>query len=319
VSFDLTGELLRGKLAADSISEEIISDVNVLLGQDIYPKLVTVRVGDRDDDIAYESSIGRVAAKLQVVHEPIILAMDVAEDELYAEVLRVSTDESVHGILLFRPLPQGLNETKILEGISSAKDVDGVTAAAMLGIYTLSGSRATSGTLETSGTSGTFPTGVCPHGGRQFENVYAPCTAEAVIKLLEVYDISISGKQAVVVGRSLVIGKPVSQLLLSRNATVTIAHSKTQNLSSLTKNADIVVVCAGLGSGGRASRLGGEYFSEGQVVIDVGIHADDDGLYGDVDTEAAIKAGARVSPVPGGLGSVTTYVLMKHVVDAAKK
>jgi methylenetetrahydrofolate dehydrogenase (NADP+)/methenyltetrahydrofolate cyclohydrolase len=285
---------MRGKLATDGIAEEIFSDVNGLHEQGVSPKLTTIRVGDRDDDIAYESSIGRVATKLQVVHEPIILSSAVGEDELYSEILRVSADESVHGILLFRPLPSGFDESKILEAIDPAKDVDGVTSASMLGIYTL-------------------------NGGGQLDSVYAPCTAEAVIKLLEVYDISITGKRAVVVGRSLVIGKPVSQLLLSRNATVTIAHSKTQDLSSLTKSADIVVVCAGLGSGGRASRLGGEYFSEGQVVIDVGIHADDDGLYGDVDTEAAIKAGARVSPVPGGLGSVTTYVLMKHVVDAAKK
>jgi methylenetetrahydrofolate dehydrogenase (NADP+)/methenyltetrahydrofolate cyclohydrolase len=315
VSFDLTGELLRGKLATDSISEEIISDVNALLGRGIYPKLATIRVGDRDDDIAYESSIGRMATKLQVVHEPVILSVDVSEDELYAEVLRASADESVHGILLFRPLPASLDESKILEAIAPAKDVDGVTSASMLGIYTLSGNRHIS---ETSETSGTFPAGVCPHVSNQIESTFVPCTAEAVIKLLGVYDISITGKRAVVVGRSLVIGKPVSQLLLSHNATVTIAHSKTQDLSSLTKDADIVVVCAGLGSGGRASRLGEEYFSEGQVVIDVGIHADDNGLYGDVDTEAAIKAGARVSPVPGGLGSVTTYILMKHVVDAAK-
>jgi methylenetetrahydrofolate dehydrogenase (NADP+)/methenyltetrahydrofolate cyclohydrolase len=195
--------------------------------------------------------------------------------------------------MLFRPLPSRIDENSIRNLMAPAKDVDGITDASMAWVYSLA-------------------------PGDSLSGGFAPCTAEAVMRTLDGAGVDAAGKRAVVIGRSLVIGKPVSMLLLAGNATVTVAHSKTPNLAELTRGADIIIVCAGLAKNGREKRLGVEFFRAGQTVIDCGINADADGLYGDVNAELVSALGANVTPVPGGLGSVTTAVLMEHLVRSAR-
>ncbi|MDR3225961.1 MAG: bifunctional 5,10-methylenetetrahydrofolate dehydrogenase/5,10-methenyltetrahydrofolate cyclohydrolase [Clostridiales Family XIII bacterium] len=246
------------------------------------------------------------------------------ETELYTILRTLASDPAVHGILLLRPLPEGMDEATALAEIPLGKDIDGVTQAQMAALYSAHGDFQVSGVLN-----------------REFmyesnSNIFFPCTAEAVIRMLDHYEIPIARSRAVVIGRSTVTGKPTAQLLLARDATVTICHSKTPNLAAVTREADIVVVCAGLARKGRAHRLDAAYFSQGQTIIDVAVNFDAEGLYGDVDMDAvsgmenhngsAGSAGdspgnsvSALTPVPGGLGAVTTLVLIEHVIRAAEE
>jgi methylenetetrahydrofolate dehydrogenase (NADP+)/methenyltetrahydrofolate cyclohydrolase len=216
----------------------------------------------------------------------------------------MNSDAGIHGVLLFLPLPKNIDEGRIRGLLLPEKDVDGITDVSMSALYTLAAE------------SSNRDEGV---NQRLLERGFAPCTPEAVVRVLDEAGIEILRKRVVVVGRSLVVGKPAAMLLLARNATVTIAHSRTENLASVTREADIVVVCAGLAETGRDARLGAEYFRDGQVIIDCGINADTYGIYGDVDTSAADALGAKVTPVPGGLGAVTTALLVEHTVKAAER
>lgn len=246
------------------------------------PRLAVVRLGADGGDITYEKNLLKRAARCGVEVLPHALPVDATEDALIGLLGELRKNDAVHGILLFRPLPERFSDARVRAAIAPEKDVDGATDASLAGVFTGSGLG------------------------------FAPCTAEAVMELLGFYEIPCAGKEAVVIGRSLTVGRPLSCLLLQKNATVTLCHSKTQNLAEAAKRADILISAAG-----QAGLVGKEYFKDGQIVIDVGMHATPDGLMGDVKTYEAEPAAAAVTPVPGGVGTVTTSILMRHTVLAA--
>ena len=290
-------EKLMGKPVADVIkAKNIERAASFRENQGVAPTLCVIRVGERDDDIAYENSIVKVAAGVGVDARTVALDAYCTQEELIAAVSAASDDPEIHGILLFRPLPSHLDEKAALGKIVPGKDVDGVTEPSMALLY---------------------------EAKRPDASCFLPCTAESVLQILLHYEVPLSGKKAVVIGRSTVIGKPVSLLLLAHDATVTIAHSRTKDLPAICREADILVCAAGMTAesveGGMRGGVSREFLSEKQVVIDVGIHADEEGnLFGDVDAEAAKDFVAAYTPVPGGVGSVTTQLLLRHVIDAAE-
>jgi methylenetetrahydrofolate dehydrogenase (NADP+)/methenyltetrahydrofolate cyclohydrolase len=278
-------EILGGAEAAEAIDAGTAEGAKALKAEGIVPVLAILRVGERGDDISYERGAARRAEKVGVSIRNILLPADAGQDKLAQTIRSLNADASVHGVLMFRPLPEHIDESEVCNTLDPAKDIDGITDLSLASVFT-------------GGTVG-----------------YAPCTAAACMEVLNYYGIDPHGKNAVVVGRSLVVGKPVAMMLLGRHATVTMAHSRTKGLSSVTRGADIVIACIG-----RAKMLETSYFSEGQVVIDVGINVDDDGvLTGDVDFAEVQPIVEAITPVPGGIGTVTTSVLMKHVVDAAMR
>jgi methylenetetrahydrofolate dehydrogenase (NADP+)/methenyltetrahydrofolate cyclohydrolase len=244
-------------------------------------------MGEEPGDLAYERGAKKTCDEVGVAVEGFALARDASQEELLAAIEAVNRNGAVHGVLIFQPLPKHINAFRARAALSPKKDMDGITEGSMAGIYSDSGEG------------------------------YPPCTAESVIKILKHYKIEIAGKNIVVLGRSTVIGKPVSMLLLKENATVTICHSKTRDLNEKTRSADIVVVAMG-----RAWSVGGESFRAGQFVIDVGVNAKptgEKGSCGDVRTEEVEPLVAGITPVPGGVGSVTNANLVSHVIEAAKK
>ena len=207
------------------------------------------------------------------------------QTELLDCVRALNEDGSVHGVLILRPLPPHIDDRAVCRALAPEKDVDGITEYSMAGLYS------------------------CKKVG------FAPCTAEACIDMLDHYGVELAGKRAVVVGRSFVVGKPVAMMLLERDATVTVCHTKTKNLAALCREAEILVVAIGHGK-----MIGREYLSPGQVIVDIGINFDENGkMCGDVDYEAASETAKAVTPVPGGIGKVTTAVLAKHVVEACSR
>lgn len=278
-------QLLKGKPVADALDVRTSEKVKKLRENGCIPTLAIVRVGQRQDDLSYERGAVKRCDKNGVEVRKIVFPEDVSQTELVQTLLKLSEDSSVHGILLFRPLPKTLDETEACAAINPAKDVDGITTGSMAAVY--------------SGTGDGF----------------APCTAQAVTEMLRHYKIAMEGKRVTVVGRSLVIGKPVTMLLMAENATVTVCHSRTADLPSVVREADIVVAAIG-----RAQMLDGKYFRKGQSVVDVGINWDEEAqkLVGDVRRDEAEKIVENLSPVPGGVGSVTTAVLVSHVAEAAE-
>jgi len=276
------GQIIKGKPVADFISEELTRKVEALKSKGLVPKLAIVRVGADPSDLAYERGALKRCESIGVAAEVKELSLDITQDDFIDELGKINRDASVNGILIFRPLPKQLDEKVIKYVIAPEKDVDCLSPVNVAKI------------MEND------PTG------------FAPCTPSAVMEMLKYYKVPMSGKKAVVVGRSMVVGKPVSMLLLNENSTVTICHSKTQDMPSVCSEGDILVV--GIG---RAKMIDSRYVKEGAVVIDVGINADAEGnLCGDVDTEDCIGKAAMITPVPAGVGSVTTSILAKHVVKA---
>jgi len=244
-----------------------------------------VRVGARGDDVSYEKGAVKRCETVGVVVKKFTLAADATQQELLAVIGEINKDNSIHGCLLFRPLPKQMNDEAVRNALAPEKDIDGITDASLVGVFT--------------GTTVGYP----------------PCTAQACMEILDYYGIDPKGKRAVVVGRSLVVGKPAAMMLLGRHATVTICHTRTADMPAECRRGEILIVSAG-----RAKIVGKDYLSPGQVVIDVGINVTEDGkLCGDVDFEAAQSIVGAITPVPGGVGTVTTSVLVKHVVQAAKK
>lgn len=275
---------LRGMPVAKAILADLQERVDKLIEKGVTPKLTVVRVGAREDDLSYERGIYKrfegVGAKVETMELPLA----VTQEELEKVIVSLNEDVSVHGVLMFRPLPKALDETKIKSLLMEEKDVDCLTSANDAHLFA---------------------------GDRKG---YPPCTPQAVMEILDYYDIDLTGKKVTVVGRSMVVGKPVAMLLLSKNATVTICHTRTQNLQEECKNADIIVACAGV-----PKMITSEFVREGQVVIDVGIHVVDDKLCGDVDYDSVREIVDAITPVPGGVGSVTTTVLLKHTVMSAQR
>jgi len=274
---------LLGKPVADSIVESLAPEVEAMKEKGVVPTLAVIRVGAREDDLAYERGLTKRFEGANCAVRKIELPEDVTQEELDAAVASADADPAVDGILMFRPLPKTLTDKNVLNTISALKDVDGMGKANMADIFSGAGEG------------------------------HAPCTAQAVIEMLKFHGIDIKGKKVTVVGRSLVIGKPVSMLLLKENATVKVCHTKTEDLKAECRWADIVVACAG-----KAKMLDADYFRAGQTVIDVGMNVDEEGkLCGDVDYASVSEIVDAITPVPRGVGSVTTSVLLRAVVQNA--
>ena len=276
---------LDGKQVALALDEATARRCEKLKEEGILPRLAILRIGQREDDLSYERGALKRCQKVGIEAGVYALPGNVAEEELLDLVEKLNRDKAIHGVLMLRPFPAHIRDERVRETLDPAKDVDGITDGSLAGVFT-----------------GT---------GRGF----APCTAEACLKILEHYGIDPAGRRAVVVGRSLVVGRPAAMLLLHKNATVTLCHTKTRDLPGLCRQAEILVVAAG-----RRGAVGAEAAAPGQIVLDVGIHMGEDGkLRGDTDFEAMEPVVEAITPVPGGVGAVTTSVLAEHVVTAARR
>ncbi|MDP4549778.1 tetrahydrofolate dehydrogenase/cyclohydrolase catalytic domain-containing protein [Alkalihalobacillus macyae] len=273
-------KLLDGRAVANGIKEKLKSRVSVLKERGITPSLVTILVGNDPSSETYVRMKGNACERVGISSKKIHLAEDTTTEELVKAITNLNEDDSVHGILLQHPVPSQIDERLAFETISIEKDVDGVTSA---------------GYGQTALGFGTYPS----------------CTPAAIMRIMEDYDIQAEGKHAVVIGRSPILGKPVSALLLNQNATVTTCHSRTRNLASHVRQADIVVAAVG-----RPEFIKGEWIKEGAVVLDAGYNK---GNVGDVEYEQAAERASYITPVPGGVGPVTIAMLLNHTVDAAEK
>lgn len=276
-------ELMKGAEVAKAMKAEIIEKVEKLKGNGVSPCLAILRVGARPDDLAYERGAKKRMELTGIECRVVELAEDISQQELEEKFQEINTDPSVHGILLFRPLPAHLDEEPLKMMIHPYKDVDCMSPVNMAKVF-----------------SGD-------------ETGHAPCTAEAVMEMLAHYDVDLTGKKVTIVGRSMVVGRPLSMLMLKKHATVTICHTRTKNLVKTCADAEVLVAAAG-----KAKMVTADMVGEGAIVADVGINVDEEGnLCGDVDFDAVAEKASYISPVPRGVGSVTTSVLAKHVVKSA--
>lgn len=274
-------EILKGLPVANAINEKLMEQVKSIEGP--LPHLAIIRVGERPDDCSYERGAVKKMDKVGVRCTTYTFDADIDNETFQAEFDKINENPDIDGILMLRPLPKQLDEKQIENKIDPRKDLDGISPLNLAKVYAGD------------------------------ESGYAPCTAEAVIEMLDYAGIDIKGKRVTVVGRSLVIGKPVSMLLMKRNATVTVCHTKTVDMEGTCKNAEILVAAAG-----SARMIKKDYVAEGAIVVDVGINVDEEGnLCGDVAFDTITDIAAIATPVPGGVGSVTTSVLAKHLVKAA--
>ncbi len=278
--------LLKGKPVADRIKDEIKNAVKECQesGQSL-PKLAILRAGSRADDIAYESRVLKNCSEMGILAE--VKEVDEKIDmDAFTNVLKgLNDDPKIHGILIFRPLPGQLDADTVSRMIKPEKDIDCMSPINAEKIFT---------------------------GDR---SAIPPCTPEAVIEILKYYDYDLKGKNVAIVNRSMVLGKPLAMLFLNENSTVTICHSKTKNLPEVTKRADIVVTGAG-----KAKFFGKEFFSKDSVVVDVGINMNaENKLCGDVDFDTVSDSVEAITPVPGGVGTVTSMLLLYHVIKAMRQ
>lgn len=277
--------LMQGADVANSMKEDLIKRVRFLKEKGVDPCLTIIRVGNRPDDVAYERGAKKRMEMMGIECRIVELPGDITQEVFEEEFCKVNTDPAVHGILLFRPLPEHLDEESVKAMIDPEKDIDCMSPMNIAKVFAGD------------------------------ETGYAPCTAEAVMEMLEYYGIDLKGKNATVVGRSMVVGKPLSMMLLKKHATITVCHTRTVNLPAVCKKAEILVAAAG-----KARMITEDMVSEGAVVADVGINVDESGnMCGDVDFEAVMAKASYISPVPSGVGSITTSVLAKHVVRAAER
>lgn len=275
---------LRGMPVVKAMCGALAPRLEALKGQGITPKLTIVRVGANPDDLSYEKGILKRFHDNGADVEVKELSLDVNQEDLETLILSLNKDCSVHGILLFRPLPKTLDEKRISALIAPEKDVDGMGELNLAGIF----------------------------AGKK--DSYPPCTPQAVVELLDGYGIDCSGKRVVIVGRSVVVGKPLSMLLLQKNATVTVCHTRTKDLAAECRRADILIACAGV-----AKMITPEFTNPNQIVVDVGINFADGKLCGDVDYEKVAPLAAGITPVPGGVGTITSTVILKHTVMGAER
>lgn len=272
---------LRGKKVSDGIKEYVSKELETL---SFVPKLAIVRVGENPDDMSYERGATKKLKSFGLDVASYVFPQDISDEDFKKAFKDINENDEVTGILLLRPLPRTINEKDIENMIDPKKDLDGISPINIAKVFA----------GDTSG--------------------FSPCTAEAVIEVLKAYDIELTGKRVTVVGRSMVVGKPVSMLLLKENATVTMTHTRTVNLKKTCSDAEIVIAAAG-----RAKMLNSDYCGQDAVMIDVGINVDENGkLCGDVDYSTLDGKASAATPVPGGVGTVTTAVLAKHLIQAAK-
>ena len=279
-------KLLKGKEVVEALNDRLISQVEQLKSKGIVPTLGILRVGERPDDLSYERGALKKCQQVGVEVKVVALPQDVSAQEFFSTLDKLNNDSTIHGILMFRPLPKHIDGEKARAMLLASKDVDGCTDLSLAGVFT------------------------------NTDLGFAPCTAEAAMEILKYYNIPLSGKKVAVIGRSLVIGRPVAMMLMHENATVTICHTRTVDVPSITREADIVVVASG-----QMERVGADYLKAGQTVIDVGIgwNEEKNKLCGDVRFDEVENIVDAITPVPGGVGGVTTSILVKHVVEAASR
>jgi methylenetetrahydrofolate dehydrogenase (NADP+)/methenyltetrahydrofolate cyclohydrolase len=274
-------EILKGLPVANAINEKLIEE---LKGMDKVPHLAIIRIGERPDDMSYERGATKKMEKVGFDCTSYTFPADIDNETFQKEFDKINEDDNIDGILLLRPLPKHLDEKAIENRINPNKDLDGISPVNLAKVYA----------GDTTG--------------------FAPCTAEAVIEMLDFAGVDLTGKRVTVVGRSLVIGKPVTMLLMKKNSTVTVCHTKTVDMASVCRNAEIVIAAAGV-----AKMIDKSFISKDAIVIDVGINVDEDGnLCGDVNFDEVSELASILTPVPGGVGSVTTSVLAKHLMKATK-
>ncbi len=277
-------QILDGKLVSKSVREQIKSEVEALQKTARRPGLAVIIVGEDPASKVYVRNKKLGCEEVGYLSCEYALSADTSEDELLSLIDTLNVDDEIDGILVQLPLPRGFDETKVIQHISPSKDVDAFS-------YVNVG-RITVGDAD-----------------------FLPCTPAGVMEILKYYNIELEGKRAVVVGRSNIVGKPQALLLLEKNATVTVAHSRTRDLASVTREADVLVVAVG-----RAKFIGADMVKDGAVVIDVGMNRDENGkLCGDVDFEAVKDKTSFITPVPGGVGPMTITMLLKNTLTAYKR
>jgi len=278
------GIKLEGKPVVQFLREGMKHRISRLYEQGVVPAMSIIRVGEREDDISYERGILKSCTVLGIKSQVKCLPADVTLKEVTDVIEACNKDENIHGIMLFRPLPKQLDIEVIRNVIDPAKDIDCMSPENLEKVF--------EGNTEG----------------------FVPCTAKAVVELLKFYDITLQGANVVVAGRSLVVGKPLTMLLLDQNATVTVCHSRTKMMPSVTSKADIVVAAIG-----KAKFMNDEYFNRDSIVIDVGINDAGDGtICGDVDYELVFDKVKAITPTIGGVGAITTTILLSHVIKACE-
>lgn len=276
--------ILKGKEVVKKVKESMKRDVKDLNNRGITPTLAIIRLGENPDDIAYERSILRNCEGVGIEGKVYEKDVNISTEDLISLIEELNVDNNIHGILIFRPLPKHIDEDIIARTISPLKDVDCMNPLNLEKIF--------EGNMEG----------------------FAPCTPKAAVMIMDHYSIPLEGAHVVIINRSMVVGRPLSMMLLGKNSTVTICHSKTKDLKSFTNSADVVVTALG-----RPNYVTDEYFNEKSVVIDVGISFDENGkMAGDVDFDNVFSKVKAITPVPGGVGSLTTSILLSHVILAAK-
>ena len=279
---------LLGKEVNEKLNARILAQCEALKARGVNPTLAIVRCGERPDDLSYEKGATKRAEALGVAVEKFLLPEDVSKEELLKTIDEINANDAIHGVLMFRPLPKHLkaDQDEICNRLDPRKDVDGMTDGSNAGVFM----------------------------GKELG--FAPCTPAACMEILDHYGIDCTGKKAVVLGRSLVVGKPAAMMLLGKNATVTICHTKTRDVAAVAREADILVSAAGV-----LKSLTKDYVRPGQVVIDVSINWDEakGGIAGDAVYDEVEPIVEAITPVPGGVGAVTTSVLIGHVVEAAER
>ena len=281
-------KLLLGKEVNAALNARIIADCEAVKAQGVQPTLAIVRCGERPDDLSYERGATKRAETLGVAVEKFVLPADVTKEELIKVIEDINANDKIHGVLMFRPLPKHLkaDEDYICNRLDPRKDVDGMTDGSNAGVF------------------------------MNKKLGFPPCTPSACMEILDHYGIDCKGKKAVVIGRSLVVGKPAAMMLMAKNATVTVCHTRTKNVAQEARQADILVSSAGV-----LKSLTKDYVRPGQIVIDVSINWDEakGGIAGDAVFDEVEPIVDAITPVPGGVGAVTTSVLIGHVVEAAKR
>ena len=279
----MMAEIMSGAPVAALITERLSQRLPALLAQGVTPRLAIVRVGGDGGKTAYERSAKKRCEALGLSAVSFVLPEDVGQGELMELIARINRDDAIHGCILLRPLPPQLDEDAACEALLPEKDVDGVTSMSLFSVFS------------------------ARKGG------FAPCTAQACMELLDYYGCTFRGLRAAVIGRSLVVGRPLAMLLQARDATVTMCHSKTTGLARICREQDIIVVAAG-----HAGLINRSFVAPGQTKVDVGINVGSDGrLCGDVELASVEPIVRAVSPVPGGVGAITTAMLASHLVQAA--
>ncbi len=279
----MAAKLLTGKEVAQKMDQDIQKDVSELKTKGVNPALRIMIVGEASDSVFYANSAKKMAEKNGILCELEQLSGALSQDEFVGILKQRNSDKNIHGIIVMRPFPKQIREDVVKHILAPEKDIDCFNPV-------------NAGKIMAGDLTG-FP----------------PATPQAVMEMLRFYEIPMLGREAVVIGRSMVVGKPMSMLLLAENATVTVCHSKTKDLPGVCKRADIVVAAIG-----RAKMITADYIKPGATVMDVGINPEGDKFVGDVNTDAVKEVAGAITPVPGGVGTVTTRVLLKHVVKAAK-